>query len=194
MGSIHSLVDGKGRLSCCLPQVPNTRIGGTHSLYLRQVAASIQACRFENLNFNGSPAPLDLRYDESVSYTGNAITARPIKLITTELKRWEVTPSRREPMAISMLDDLERQTHQLLTPHHTLRIMHDWLSLGIYFGFRRLEWLRPNRARPIEIDALPRAFTVKDIRFYCRNMIRLTHNQALRVRAVIEDVDYLEIT
>ena len=73
--------------------------------------------------------------------------------------------------------------------------MHVWCCLGIYFGFRRLEWLQPDRTSPIvpnEFDTLPRAFIIKDIRFYGRNMTRITHDQALH--ATIEEVHYLEIT
>ena len=66
-----------------------------------------------------------------------------LKGIIAEIRRWETMPNRVEPLTPEMVDHavhLATKSH----PDSLIAAIAPWLDLGLYTGFRRIEWAQPS--------------------------------------------------
>jgi len=116
-----------------------------------------------------------------------------IKKITTEVKRWESDPRRRNPLTKSMLECLlKKYIH--CAPHGFTAAIKNWFILGLYIGPRQAEWAQQDGVKSPEtcdknIDGTNKAFIVTDMKCFGPNRRRMTHLDAVTTRAHVQTVD-----
>jgi len=122
--------------------------------------------------------------DPTKSSTGTSKTKLVAKVIG-EHRRWESMPNRREPVTKSMLLWMLNSAQ----PHDSCSLqaaLADWALLALHFGFRLSEFLQTKdniTRKKIQrnIDGLPQAFILSDIKFFGHGKQHLVINHSSRV-------------
>ncbi len=116
-----------------------------------------------------------------------------IKKITTEVRRWENDPRRRNPLTKSMLEYLLKK-YISCAPHGFTAAIKNRFTLGLYIGPRQAEWAQQDGVKTLEqteknIDGTHKSFIVTDFKFFGPNRRRMTHLDAIANPEKVHSVD-----